>query len=218
MNPILKSTAGQSGSTKTIWKQSIACRSALIYATVRFHAKYMKIESMKIKEKTGGAAGAFASSVSWSEKYLEEQEFQKVIADITFDEDFQKMHADDEGWRTGQKIAKRWYEMKYHALEARNETDLKRYRTTRMEWARAGISDSDMESDEIESYIKNVCQYEQGSIPALREEADPYTGILSADKRRQIREKLFFFDVVQANGGIRESDAREYMRMLPAQL
>lgn len=200
--------------------------------------------TMKIKEKTSGAASAFASSVSWSAKYLEEQEFQKVIAGITFDEDFQKMHADDEGWRTGQKIAKRWYEMKYHALEARNETDLKRYRTTRMEWARAGISDSDMESDEIESYIKNVCQYEQGSVPALREEADPYTGILSADKRRQIRERLFFFDVVQANGGfvsggydgkeedrrrarikkqlinggIRESDAREYMRMLPAQL
>lgn len=86
--------------------------------------------STKINEKIGGAVSSFASSVSWAAIFLEEQEFRKIINKITFEEDFQKMHANDEGWRNGQKIVKRWYEMKHSALEISNTTALERYRTT----------------------------------------------------------------------------------------
>lgn len=86
--------------------------------------------STKINEKIGGAVSSFASSVSWAAIFLEEQEFRKIINKITFEEGFQKMHANDEGWQNGQKIVKRWYEMKHSALEISNTTALERYRTT----------------------------------------------------------------------------------------
>lgn len=157
--------------------------------------------STKINEKIGGAVSSFASSVSWAAKFLEEQGFQKIISKITFEEDFQVMHANDEGWRKGQKIAKRWYEMKHSALEIANRTALERYRITRLNWVQARISQSDIEPSEIESYIKKYCRYEQGTLPMLKKDIKEYSGSLPENIRRKIHELIFFFDTVQSNGG-----------------
>lgn len=157
--------------------------------------------STKINEKIGGAVSAFASSVSWAAKFLEEQEFRKIIAKISFEEDFQKMHANDEGWRNGQKIAKRWYEMRHSALEISNITALERYRTTRLNWVQDKTPHLDIESAEIESYIKKYCQYEQGALPTLKKDIKEYSGSLPENTRKRIHELIFFFDVIQANGG-----------------
>lgn len=175
--------------------------------------------SLKISEKLGAAVSSFASSVSWSAKFLEEREFQKIIHKITFEEDFGKMHADDEGWRTGQKIVQRWYGMKHSALKTRNELDLNRYRNTRMNWIRSRVTDSDIESAETERYINKYCQYEQGAAPALQGEVKDYCGILSGNLRERIHKLLFYFDVIQANGGFmlsgqsEEEEKRRRMRI-----
>ncbi len=111
------------------------------------------------------------------------------------------MHANDEGWRKGQKIAKRWYEMKHSALEIANRTALERYRITRLNWVQASISQSDIEPSEIESYIKKYCRYEQGTLSMLKKDIKEYSGSLPENIRRKIHELIFFFDTVQSNGG-----------------
>lgn len=161
--------------------------------------------STKINEKIGGAVSSFASSVGWAAKFLEEQEFRKIIAKITFEEDFQIMHANDEGWRNGQKIAKRWYEKKHNAIEISNITALERYRTSRMNWVRSRTPHFNVGTGEIESYIKKYCQYEQGTLPMLKKDIKGYSGNLPQNIRKKIHELIFFIDVVQSNDGFLQS-------------
>lgn len=58
-----------------------------------------------------------------------------------------------------------------------------------------------IDSEEIKSYITKYCQYEQGALPMLKKDIKEYSGPLPENMRKRIHEMVFFFDVVQANGG-----------------
>ena len=92
--------------------------------------------SNQIEEKFGHAVSGFAQSAAWAAIFLDESSFKKIIANITFDNDFQFMTADQKGWKLGQKIGQRWYSMKHAAIETANQTYLNQYRHTRIRWVR----------------------------------------------------------------------------------
>lgn len=92
--------------------------------------------SNQIEEKLGRAVSGFAQSTAWAAIFIDESSLKKIITNVTFDNDFQLMTADQKGWKLGQKIGQRWYSMKHAAIETANQIYLNQYRHTRIKWVR----------------------------------------------------------------------------------
>lgn len=177
--------------------------------------------STQIREKIGAAASSFASAIAWAALILDYDELQKILVKATFDERFELITADNNGFRLGKKILADWYQMKQQAIMFQNEQALKKYVGTRTSFVciHTGASEHT-----VNQYIQKYCPYIQGKLPERKEIPRDYKGKLTLDQQRRILDLCFFMDTVQANGGFKafegdpERKAREEQRIRKALL